>query len=97
MIKEIEIKDPDHLIRTLNDLPNNFIYRGHADSSWNLESTLERTLGGNWSSEKTGKFEDHYLNLFKSKYHIYNDNEHEPKSKLSWLSVMQHYGAPTAY
>jgi hypothetical protein len=95
MIKEIEIKDPDHLIRSLNDLPNSYIYRGHANSSWNLESTLERTLGVNWTSEIAGKFEDHYLNLFKSKYHIYNDNEHEPKSKLAWLSVMQHYGAPT--
>ncbi len=95
MIKEIELKDPDHLIRSLNDLPNNYIYRGHADSSWKLESTLERTLGKNWSKELAGKFEDHYLNLFKSKYHIYNDNEHEPKSKLAWLSVMQHYGAPT--
>ena len=95
MIEEIEIKGPNHLIRSLNALPNSYIYRGHADSSWNLESTLERTLGESWSSERAGKYEDHYLNLFKSKYHIYNDNEHEPKSKLSWLSVMQHYGAPT--
>ena len=95
MIKEIKIKDSDQLIHSLNVLPNNYIYRGHADSIWNLESTLERTLGVNWTSEMAGKSEDHYLNLFKSKYHIYNDNEHEPKSKLAWLSVMQHYGAPT--
>lgn len=95
MIKEITVKDSDQLIRSINELPNNYIYRGHADSSWKLESTLERTLGKNWSSEIASKFEDHYLNLFKSKYHIYNESEHEPKSKLAWLSVMQHYGAPT--
>ena len=95
MISDILIKDTEHLIRSMNELPNNFIYRGHADSSWKLESTLERTIGDNWSSELAKKFEDHYLNLFKSKYHIYNGNEHEPKSKLAWLSVMQHYGAPT--
>lgn len=95
MISDILIKDTEHLIRSLNELPNNFIYRGHADSSWKLESTLERTIGDNWSSELAKKFEDYYLNLFKSKYHIYNGNEHEPKSKLAWLSVMQHYGAPT--
>ena len=95
MIREVEIKDSDELIRKINELPNNFIYRGHADSAWKLESTLERTLGDKWSSELAKKCEDHYLNLFKSKYHIYNGNEHEPKSKLAWLSVMQHYGAPT--
>lgn len=95
MIREIKIKDSEDLIRKINELPNNFIYRGHADSAWKLESTLERTLGDKWSSELAKKIEDHYLNLFKSKYHIYNGNEHEPKSKLAWLSVMQHYGAPT--
>jgi len=95
MISDILIKDTGDLIRSMNELPNNFIYRGHADSSWKLESTLERTIGDNWSSQLAQRFEDHYLNLFKSKYHIYNGNEHEPKSKLAWLSVMQHYGAPT--
>ena len=95
MIKVVNISDSEHLIRSINQLPNNYIYRGHADSSWKLESTLERTIGDNWSSELASKFEDHYLKLFRSKYHIYNGNEHEPKSKLAWLSVMQHYGAPT--
>lgn len=95
MITELIIQDSEHLIRSLNELPNNYIYRGHADSSWKLESTLERTIGERWSSEIACRFEDHYLNLFKSKYHIYNGGEHEPKSKLAWLSVMQHYGAPT--
>lgn len=95
MISEIEIKDSEDLIRSMNELPNSFIYRGHADSDWKLESTLERTIGNNWSSALASKFEDHYLNLFKSKYHIYNGDEHEPKSKLAWLSVMQHYGVPT--
>jgi len=95
MITEVKINDSEHLIRSINELPNNFIYRGHADSNWKLESTLERTIGEQWSSVHAKRFEDHYLNLFKSKYHIYNGNEHEPKSKLAWLSVMQHYGAPT--
>ncbi|MGL4752997.1 MAG: FRG domain-containing protein [Aeromonadaceae bacterium] len=95
MISQKIIKNSDDLIRSINELPNNFIYRGHANSAWKLESTLERTIGSKWSSELAKKFEDHYLNLFKSKYHIYNSNEHAPKSKLAWLSLMQHYGAPT--
>jgi hypothetical protein len=94
MIEEIIIKDPKHLIDSMNELENNFIYRGHADSSWKLESTLERTLGAAWPLN-VEKFEDYSLYLFKSKYHIYRGDEHEPKSKLAWLSAMQHYGAPT--
>ena len=91
----LEVSSTEQLLESLNDLPNNYIYRGHADAGWKLESTLERTLGENWSSELATKTEDHYLNLFKSKYHIYNNAEHAPTSKLAWLSVMQHYGAPT--
>tara|TARA_R110001583_G_scaffold195165_1_gene369764 strand:+ start:1745 stop:2542 length:798 start_codon:yes stop_codon:yes gene_type:complete len=95
MIEEIIISSSDELISALNTLPNNYIFRGHADADWKLESTLERTLENTWSNSLASKFEEHYLNLFKSKYHIYNENEHEPKSKLAWLSVMQHYGVPT--
>lgn len=95
MIIENKIKDSEDLIHSLNDLPNNFIFRGHADSSWKLESTLERVIGKKWSTDQARNFEDYSLNLFKSKYHIYNDSEHEPKSKLAWLSIMQHYGVPT--
>lgn len=95
MIENVNIGTVSELINSLNSLPNNYIFRGHADSKWKLESTLERTLGKKWSSRLASEFEEHYLNLFMSKYHIYNENEHAPKSKLSWLSVMQHYGVPT--
>ncbi|AUQ27074.1 FRG domain-containing protein [Dickeya zeae] len=95
MIELKTISSMDELLKSLNELPNNYIYRGHADADWRLESTLERVLGTSLSNSDTNIYEEHYLNLFKSKYHIYNDNNHEPKSKLAWLSVMQHYGAPT--
>lgn len=95
MIKEIQIDDIAMLISELNSLPNNFIFRGHADKLWKLESTLERMMGTRWTKEKARKFEEHSMNTFKSKYHIYNECEHTPVSKLSWLSVMQHYGVPT--
>ena len=94
-MKEVRLNNLDEIITTLNSLSNNYIYRGHSDSSWMLTSTLERELDGNVNPSSFKKVEDFYLNLFESKYHIYNDVEHEPKSKLAWLSVMQHYGAPT--
>ena len=95
MIEEQSVDTIDELIRFLNELPNHFVFRGHADSTWKLESTLERSIGGRWSADLAAKFEEHSLGAFKSKYHIYNQNEHVPGSKLSWLSVMQHYGVPT--
>lgn len=95
MIEELRVNKIDELIRFLNDLPNRFVFRGHSNSSWKLESTLERTIGGRWNANLATRFEEHSINTFKSKYHIYRHNEHSPSSKLSWLSVMQHYGVPT--
>ena len=95
MIVEEHINTIEQLIRRLNEFPNNFVYRGHSDSNWQLDSTLERVLGSKWSAENARKFEDRSLSTFISKYHIYNGVEHTPTSKLCWLSVMQHYGTPT--
>ena len=95
MIEEIHITDMDDLIHRINDLPNHFVYRGQANASWNLESTLERVVGNQWSAASARKFEDQSYKAFRSKYHIYNQSEHIPQSKLSWLSIMQHYGVPT--
>lgn len=95
MILEKKIGDISALMYELNYLPNNFVFRGQSDSRWKLTSSLERVLGKQWSAEKARKFESYSLDIFRSKYHIYSGNEHMPRSKLSWLSVMQHYGVPT--
>jgi len=59
--------DTDELIKFLNSLPNNFVYRGHANASWKLESTLERILWKNWSAENARKFEEYSLQRFMAK------------------------------
>ena len=83
------------VINALNSLPNPYIYRGQASSEWKLASSLERTLGDKWSPENARKFEDYGLEKFRSKFHLYDGENQEPKSRLGWLSLMQHYGAPT--
>ncbi|QEL56864.1 FRG domain-containing protein [Chromobacterium paludis] len=95
MISDLHVKTIDELMHNLNILPNNFVFRGQSDATWGLQSTLERTLGIKWDAQNARKYEDYSLDAFKSKYHIYSGSEHIPKSKLSWLSVMQHYGVPT--
>lgn len=95
MIEELRTERIEELMHELNVLPNNFVFRGQSDADWGLESTLERTLGINWNAQNARKYENYSLSTFQSKYHIYSGSEHIPKSKLSWLSVMQHYGVPT--
>lgn len=95
MIKEKRVSSMVELAHELNVLPNPYVFRGQADAAWEIESTLERMLGSEWSADLARKCEDRSLNSFKSKYQIYCGGEHRPNSKLAWLSVMQHYGVPT--
>ncbi len=94
-MKECEINSVEDLISFLNLLPNHFIYRGHADAAWPLQSSLERIIGSKWSSEEAKKFEEYSISQFKSKFHLYDHENIQPNSKLAWLSIMQHYGVPT--
>lgn len=94
-MKTISISSVESLIRQVNELPNNFIYRGQADAVWPLKSSLERVIGAGWSAEKAQRFEDYALQQFRSKFHLYDHENVHPTSKLAWLSVMQHYGVPT--
>ena len=93
-MKEINIESIEHLILELNKLPNNYIYRGHSDTTWRLQSTLERVLGNKYVSHSR-EFEKYAIDNFSSRFHLYNDSKVLPISKLEWLSTMQHYGVPT--
>jgi hypothetical protein len=92
---EISIIDPDQLVKSFNHLPNNYIYRGHSNADWNLESSLERVIGNKWCAAQARTFEEFSLDGFKAKFHLYDNENIAPDSKLAWLAIMQHYGVPT--
>lgn len=94
-MREIEVASVGALIEEFNKLPNHYMYRGHADSTWPLASTLERVLGDRWTGDKARKFEEYSLTEFRPKFHLYDRENIQPSSKLAWLSIMQHYGVPT--
>jgi hypothetical protein len=94
-MKQVDIKSVEELLESLNSHPNHYIYRGHADAEWRLESSLERLIGMSWSSGAATKFENRSLTAFQSKFHLYDHENVAPESKLAWLSIMQHYGVPT--
>lgn len=94
-MKLIQIKSVAELIEKINGLPNHYIYRGQANSSWDLQSSLERVIGSEWNSSSAQKFEDFSIERFQSKFHLYDTENCQPNSKLAWLAAMQHYGTPT--
>ncbi len=94
-MKLINVSSVEELIKHINSLPNNYIYRGQANSSWGLQSSLERVVGTHWNSKSAQRFEDFSLERFQSKFHLYDTENCQPNSKLAWLATMQHYGTPT--
>lgn len=94
-MKLTEIRSVAELIEQINDLPNHYIYRGQANSTWCLQSSLERVAGEKWNSQCAQRFEDFSLERFQSKFHLYDTENCQPNSKLGWLAAMQHYGVPT--
>jgi hypothetical protein len=94
-MRQINVETVAELVECLNELPNNYIYRGHSNSEWPLQSSLERVLTKNWCPESAAKHEDFSVQEFKSKFHLYDRENLRPRSKLAWLATMQHYGVPT--
>jgi len=81
----------------LEELANaGWTFRGQADASWPLETSLTRylrTFGG--PSKGWRERERHILHTFKRKAHLLLPETPEEGETLEWLALMQHHGAPT--
>lgn len=80
---------------------SNFIFRGQANSDWALKTSLERLIENHHPTPLRDKalyriYEYEMLKEFKWKYPSYEKNL-IPKDDeyIEWLSIMQHFGAPT--
>lgn len=91
-MNQIEVTSISELLERLNFYPNNFAFRGQAESSWGLQSTIERMVR---HSHERRRFEERSLEQFKAKFKLYSKDMDAPEKRLSWLSLMQHYGVPT--
>lgn len=94
-MKEINLSSEEELVTAINKLSNPFIYRGQSDSSWPLQTTLERGCGVNYSKEFAERYEGYAIEQFSSRFHLYDKENIQPSSLLEWLAIMQHYGVPT--
>jgi hypothetical protein len=71
-------------------------FRGQADATWPLESSLTRYLKtfGDSPNEWLDR-EKKILHTFKRKAHLLLPRTPEEGETLEWLALMQHHGAPT--
>jgi len=76
---------------------NEWIFRGQSNSKWDLETKIERVAYRKYKipRKKIPHIEAGLLRKFKRQYHIYSNYIPNDNSKIEWLSIMQHHGAPT--
>lgn len=75
-----------------------YVFRGQANSQWNLKSSIERKSDDFGRTSGVAGFnteEKWMLHEFKRKFHLYSNTVIDINDKFEWLAVMQHYGAPT--
>ena len=106
MLEETEIQsweDFDYLLG--KNHYRQWIYRGQSDSSWNMESSIHRAFENAQSIHALGQGQEKKLNRrsheivmldkFKCNAHLYLNHLPQQEDDFSWLSLMQHHGAPT--
>jgi len=96
-VQEKTVSSWKELRDVLEDLANaGWAFRGQADASWPLESSLTRYLkifcgdANDWRAR-----ESKILRTFKRKAHLLLSRTPEADETLEWLALMQHHGAPT--
>ena len=77
-----EINQTEDLIKCINDLPNSYIFRGQPDSSWNLQTTLERACGNKFNRDFANKCEKYSIDEFSARFHFYMKH-----SKVIWIQI----------
>src|SRR5208337_4199976 len=73
-----------------------WIFRGHADSTWVLNTSLQRTAA---NYEITPRALPHaewsMLTMFKRRAHHYLQQPPKEEDDIEWLSILQHHGGIT--
>jgi hypothetical protein len=84
----VELNSIDEIFKFLEDLSNDFLFRGVSDFTFKLNSSLERT-------NRDFHTEDWLINQFRRSIHEFLPIEEHPNNKFELLSLMQHHGVPT--
>jgi len=76
------------------------VYRGHANASWELETSIRRTVLNNsvgymMDEDQFAFVERMCLRTFRSRAHFYLNHLPNNEDHVAWLAIMQHHGTPT--
>src|SRR5262245_6198309 len=73
-----------------------WLFRGQRSAKWELVTSLERCCDRNQvAADHRRQLEDRIFREFRRAYHLYAQHIPKPELVTEWLSLMQHYGAPT--
>jgi hypothetical protein len=75
----------------VDQLSDNWVFRGQADSQWGLQNAIERTDFIRLHKDIEGNF----LAEFQRGARNYLSRDEIPEHLIEWLALMQHHGAPT--
>jgi hypothetical protein len=73
-----------------------WLYRGQRSAEWTLQTSLERCCNReSIDADRRPQIESEFIREFRRSFHQYAEYVPHPGAPLEWLSIMQHYGAPT--
>lgn len=92
---EYTIKSWEDCRKLFNSI-DNWVFRGQSDSSWSLQTSLERGAQiNNLQPREIPKVESKIIDKFKRRAFYYMENTPGKVDTLEWLSLIQHHGGPT--
>ncbi len=90
-VKQIELKSWSEFKSKIDSFRPEWIYRGQANASWELASSLERSS----LLEIDHEIEIVFIAEYRKATRSFLDFSETPKTTLEWLSLLQHHGTPT--
>lgn len=86
------LRDFEDFYGSLVPVQGRWCFRGHADSTWHLDTSLHRVTRRNLDAERA---ESLFVRAFKRRAHHFVANPPGDDEDLEWLALMQHFGVPT--
>jgi hypothetical protein len=87
----IQLKTWNDYKSLVDQLSENWVFRGQADAEWGLQNAIERTDFIRFHKD----VEANFLAEFQRGARNYLTRDEIPEHLIEWLALMQHHGAPT--
>jgi hypothetical protein len=97
--KIINVKKFEDFANPIDKMEHHYwVFRGHGSVGWHIEPSLARFFRShqrNISLDSCCPREEDAIRKFRKSAHLHLKHFPSDQEQLSWLAVMQHFGAPT--